>query len=112
MPKPKAQVLRPDTSGAAIHIGDNKRPQPASVTPAPLPDTVTATAARGPGTGMARKNKTIASQSPQTHLHIPQKYLSEIEEHLSRTGVSQDDILKQVAVELSSIDRFDMPDTE
>ncbi|SMD14987.1 hypothetical protein, partial [Primorskyibacter flagellatus] len=40
------------------------------------------------------------------------KYLSEIEEHLARTGVSQDDIIKLVAIALSSIGRFDMPDKE
>ncbi|SMD08997.1 hypothetical protein [Primorskyibacter flagellatus] len=108
MPKPKAQVLHPDTTGAAIHIGDRKRLDQSSANPVQLPDT--AAAARG--TGTERKKKTIVSQSPQTHLHIAEKYLSEIEEHQARTGVSQDDIIKLVAIALSSIGRFDMPDKE
>ncbi|SMD06903.1 hypothetical protein [Primorskyibacter flagellatus] len=127
MPKPKAQVLHPDTTGATLHIGDSKLLDQLGVSPAALPGRQAAPqepqakqparqsgqASKPPrGSKPTSREKKMPSQSPQTHLHIAEKYLSEIEAHVVRTGVSKDDIIKLVAIELSVIDRFDMPDTE
>ena len=127
MPKPKAQVLSPDTTGATLHIGDDEVLDQLGLSPAALPCRQAAPqepqakqparqsvqASKPPrGSKPTAREKKKTSQSPQIHLHIAEKYLSEIEEHVARTGVSKDDIIKLVAIELSVIDSFDMPDTE
>lgn len=116
MAKPKAQVLRPDTSGATLHIGDNTLLDQLGVSPVPLPEklavpqearqmqparqgvqaskpprgTKAATDPSAPeqsASKVSAKTKKMPSQSPQTHLHITEKYVSEIEQHSAKTGV-------------------------